>query len=80
MRQKKDQLFHVGSNKRKHDRPSSPKPPKKTFKKDVPKSKGKEELIWQFYRQNACHFCEKESHYKKDYPDFLKWMMKKGID
>jgi hypothetical protein len=46
----------------------------------VPKSKGNENEVRQCSGQNVCHFCKKEGHYKKDYPDFLKWLMKKGID
>jgi hypothetical protein len=46
----------------------------------VPKSKGNEKEVGKFSRLNVCHICEKESHYKKDRLDFLKWLMKKGID
>jgi hypothetical protein len=80
MRLNKDQAFHVGYNKRKHDGPSSSKTPKKTFKKDVPKSKGEEKEIRQSSRQNVCHYSEKEGHSKVDCRYFLKWLMNKSID
>ena len=76
-RQSKDQAFHVGSSKRKYEGPSSSKPQKKVFKKDAPKSsKGKEKEI----SDNQCFFCGNEGHIKKNCPDFLKWLLKKGTD
>jgi hypothetical protein len=72
--------LHVGSHKRKYDGSSSSKSPKKNFKKDVPRSKHKEKEVGVSSRQDGCNFCGKEGHYKKDCPDFLKWLMEKGID
>jgi hypothetical protein len=80
MRGQKDQAFHVGSHKRKHNGPSSSKSPKKNFKNDVPRFKGKENEVGESSGQDACNFCGKEGQYKKDYADFLKWLIKKGID
>jgi hypothetical protein len=44
----------------------------------VPRSKDKEKE--DSSGQDTCNFCGKEGHYKKDSPDFFKWLMKKGID
>ena len=91
MRQKKDHVFHVGSNMRKHDGQGFPKPQKKQVKKEGTKPfnpkafKGKEAggssaPSSSTPGENACNFCKEEGHYQRDCPGFLKWMNKRGID
>ncbi|KAK1662938.1 hypothetical protein QYE76_051097 [Lolium multiflorum] len=81
IRQNKDQAFHVGSSKRKHDGSGPSKSPKKTFKKEMTKFKSKEKDNGQSSAptDNVCFHCKKEGHYRKDYAEYLKWMIKKGI-
>ncbi|KAK1645680.1 hypothetical protein QYE76_063485 [Lolium multiflorum] len=68
IRQNKDQAFHVGSSKRKHDGSGPSKSPKKTFKKEMPKFKAKEKDNGQSSAptDNVCFHCKKEGHYRKD--------------
>ncbi|KAM3392127.1 hypothetical protein ACQJBY_013324 [Aegilops geniculata] len=91
MRQKKDHVFYVGSNKRKHDGQGFPKPQKKQVKRESTKPfnpkafKGKEAgssssaPSSSTAGENACNFCKEEGHYQRDCPGFLKWMNKRGI-
>ncbi|KAK1652845.1 hypothetical protein QYE76_070650 [Lolium multiflorum] len=68
IRQNKDQAFHVGSSKRKHDGSGPSKSPKKTFKKEMLKFKAKEKDNGQSSAptDNVCFHCKKEGHYRKD--------------
>jgi hypothetical protein len=81
LRANKNQALHVSSKKRKHDGPTSPMPPKKSFKNEMPKSKEKE--IGQYSgnadADNVCFHCKKAGHYRKDYFKYIKQMLKKVL-
>lgn len=84
MKQAKDQTFHVGSSKRKHEgQASSSKAPKKQFIHNdtqvAPKGKGQAANTSVGDVKNTCHFCKEVGHFRKNCPGFLKWMMKRGI-